>query len=146
MSPPEPDPEVFQAITDLRPVYAAWRKAKADAKKLHPVTRARHHAAATAEAGDQFSIMRTRAEGRLNISVDALVVILAADAALAAKFKRRPSRQQLGKALGEECGNNRARDVKAKASLERAEREAAAAARALEAAHQARLAITGYGS
>ena len=145
MSAPQLDPQVFQAIKDLRPVYVAYRKAKADADKLTAGLQMRDRHAALEFAGDQRSIIATRAD-RLKPSADALMVILAADRTLRLKFKRNPSAYQLGRALVADAKLAAERRAAAAEALKAAEAEVTAATRAAEATEQARIAITGYGS
>ena len=145
MSGPLLDPEVFRALTDMRPFYRKYHKAKADVKALQKTINFRNRAEAQAYATDQEFIIRTRAE-ILTISGDALIVILAADYTLAVRLRRRASRAELGAALEADSALLARRTNLAKTSLARAQTKAATSERALDATRQACIAITGYGS
>lgn len=139
------DPDLAQAIEDLRPVFAELRQAKRDMRKLNGTMTSVGYQAAAALAADRRSIITTRAQ-RLAIDPDALSVILAAEAGIRMRVKRAPSRRQMEKALMEECTYQATRRSDAEAALRQAQGEYAAAIRSDIAAKAARLAYTGFGS
>lgn len=139
------DPDLAQAIEDLRPVFADLRKAKRDMRKLAGSMENRAFQAAQEFAGDLRGRINTRAR-KLALDPDALTAILAADANLKLRLKRRGSKAQMAKALREECVIQRARRIEAEDALRLAQGEFAAATRAEAAAMAARLIYTGFGS
>lgn len=139
------DPDLLQAIEDLRPVFADLRKAKRDMRKLAGTMEAKAFEATREFVGDLRGRIQTRAL-KLALDPDALTVILAADANLKLRLKRRASKAQMAKALREECAISKARRIEAEDALRQAQGEYAAAKRAEDAACQARLIYTGFGS
>ncbi|WP_267386507.1 hypothetical protein [Sphingomonas sp. GC_Shp_3] len=137
------DPDLRQTLIDLAPVYAAYRKAKGDAGRLDPVEKFQAHHAANAHAGDLFGTILGRAD-RFHWDGNGLVIILAAQAALRAKLKRRPSIVQMSKALEEESNTLLMAARKAKADADKAARVVEVAERKAAAAQAARLLYTGY--
>lgn len=139
------DPELRQALVDLSPVYAGYRKAKSDAGKLDRVVKFQSHHAAQAHAADLLNTIIGRAM-RFSWDAGGLLVILAAHSKLRTKLKRRPSVVQLSTALEHESVLLRKAAEIAKLAAEAAQRDAEIAERKAAAAQAARLLYTGYSS
>jgi hypothetical protein len=137
------DPDVLQAIEDLRDDFADYRRCSRQMKELSPVTDFLKFNAARDFRGDKLSIIRTRAE-RIGIDPDALVILLGASHDARQRLKKRPSRHQMAVAVRTAAATTKDRLAAAKVAADAAATELASAARADVAARAACVAYTGY--
>lgn len=137
------DPDLAQAIEDLRPVFAELRQAKREMRKAKDKISSNAYQSLAAHAADQRSIIATRAR-KLAIEPEALSVILSTEAQIRMRVRRAPSRRQMEKELRAERGYAASRLSGARADMERLQAELASAERHSAAADAAVLLYTGF--
>jgi len=139
------DPELEQAITELRPVFAKMRAERAKLRYETVRNDLNLEAQVTAYVADLLSEIGLRAD-RIGVDFDAFVAILASDAdeIRRSKINRRPSERQMTAALDAKREGRAAHVLTTKAALARADANYHEALRLDAAAREACRVYTGY--
>lgn len=136
------DPDLDQAIEDLRPVAAELREAKRALRTMAEAAPMNSRFAAQQRVSELRMRIVARA-ARIGIAVDALHIILNEEAQLRARQRRRPARKFMVKALDATAADAARHLGQLRSDLERLQRELASAERYHAAADGARRAYSG---
>ena len=139
------DPQLDQAIAEIRPVFAKFRAEKAKLKHEKVRNDLNLEAAVKSYVRELASEIGLRAD-RIRLDYDAFIAILATDAdeIKRSRINRRPSARQMTVALEEQRKGCAAHVETTKAALARADADYHEAVRLNAAAREACRAYTGY--